>query len=71
MFLNSSRSSSIKIKKVKKFNYKKGTRVKVLHDDSHHALVHDSQKVGMEEHGNSRKFCGAITSGNLKCRHNI
>ena len=34
-------------------------------------LIHDRQKVRMEEHGNSRNLYGTIISGNEKIGHNV
>ena len=64
--VDASRKISRKEKKVKNFNFKKGERVKVRRDNSCSTLTLHHQKVGMEEHENSRNFYGAIISGNVK-----
>ena len=64
--VDTSRSSSRREKKVKKFNCKKGARAKECQDNSCHVLAHDYQKVGMEKYGNNRNVYGATSSGNEK-----
>ena len=71
LVVSASRNSSCRDTKVKKFNFKKGERVKVRRYNLHHMLTHNRQKLGIEECGNSRNFYGAITSDNGKRGCNI
>ena len=71
LFPNASRKICRKMKKVEKFNCKKGAREKVLRDNLCHVLAHNIQNVGIEECGNITKFYGTITSGNEKCGCNF
>ena len=50
--------------KVKKFNCKKGARMKVYWEKLHHMLTHHQQKMVMEECCNSRQFFSTIMGRN-------
>ena len=60
LVVTTSRNSSRRKNKLGKFYCEKVSRVKACQYNSHYTLTRNHQKVGMEEHGNSRNFHGAM-----------
>ena len=63
-----SRNKIRKKKNVKKFVCKKGGKLQILRDNSHHMLRYHQEKDGMESFRNSRNFYGTIINEKLKVK---